>query len=148
MPLDRDDVDVEVRTLKRLVNLLLLGLEAMGWLAFLIGFGELSRRFILRYQRLEVVGDSMEPTLSNGDKIIVRRGVAPISGSLIVFADPRERDRLLVKRAQSVSAGEVVAMGDNADASTDSRHFGLIPVSELVGVAFYRYFPAKSAGRI
>ncbi len=134
--------------MKRLVNLLLLGLEAMGWLVFFVGFAELTRRFIRRYQRLEVVGDSMEPTLSDGDKILVRKGIAPIPGSLIVFADPRERTRLLVKRAQSVGAGEVVAIGDNADASTDSRHFGLIPLSELIGVAFYRYFPVSSAGRI
>ncbi len=101
-----------------------------------------------RYQRFEVVGDSMEPTLSAGDRLLIRRGAVPAEGSLIVFPDPRDQDRLLVKRAQRVSAGEVVAVGDNPIASTDSRHFGLVAVSDLIGVALLKYSPSASVRRL
>ncbi|GAB3971081.1 S26 family signal peptidase [Plantactinospora veratri] len=41
--------------------------------------------------------------------------------------------------AASVPAGRVVVLGDNRDASTDSRTFGPVPLDQVLGVALRRY---------
>lgn len=41
-----------------------------------------------------------------------------------------------------VPAGRAVVFGDNRDASTDSRTFGLIPLDRVLGVALRRYTEA------
>lgn len=99
-----------------------------------------------RPTRVEVVGDSMLPTLMPGDRLLVvaRR---TRRGDLVAVPDPRERSRLLIKRAVEVSAaGSVVVRGDNPGASTDSRDFGPVPASSVAGVAVYRYGPPARAG--
>ena len=101
-----------------------------------------------RPSRLEVVGDSMLPTLAPGDRVLVvaRR---PVPGDLVAVRDPRARARLLIKRAVEVSAGgRVVLRGDNPDASTDSRDFGPVAASSIAGVAVYRYAPTARVGRL
>ena len=71
----------------------------------------------------------MAPTLDAGDWLLVdpdaysRRG--PRSGELVLVRDPRQADRLLVKRVGAVSSdGLVEVVGDAPWASTDSRVFG------------------------
>jgi nickel-type superoxide dismutase maturation protease len=101
-----------------------------------------------RPARLEVVGDSMLPTLASGDRVLVvaRR---PVSGDLVAVPDPRAGARLLIKRAVEVSArGSVVVRGDNPGASTDSRDFGPVAASSVAGVAVYRYAPPGRVGRL
>jgi nickel-type superoxide dismutase maturation protease len=101
-----------------------------------------------RPARLEVVGDSMLPTLASGDRVLVvaRR---PVPGDLVAVPDPRAGARLLIKRAVEVSAGgRVVVRGDNPEASTDSRDFGPVAASSVAGVAVYRYAPTGRVGRL
>jgi nickel-type superoxide dismutase maturation protease len=101
-----------------------------------------------RPARLEVVGDSMLPTLAPGDRVLVvsRR---PAPGDLVAVPDPRARARLLIKRAVEISAGgSLVVRGDNPDASTDSRDFGPVAASSVAGVAVYRYAPTGRVGRL
>lgn len=43
---------------------------------------------------------------------------------------------------------EVFLLGDNRVASTDSRHFGPLPVSRVEAVAWVRYWPPGRVGRI
>jgi signal peptidase I len=45
-----------------------------------------------------------------------------------------------------VPEDEVFVMGDNRPRSSDSREFGPIPTSDIVGHVFYRYFPATKMG--
>lgn len=47
-----------------------------------------------------------------------------------------------------VPQDELFVMGDNRPRSSDSREFGPINSSSIVGVVFYRYFPADKAGMI
>ncbi len=48
--------------------------------------------------------------------------------------------------AQRVPPGHVWMMGDNRSNSRDSRVFGAVPESKVVGRAFIRVFPIKSIG--
>lgn len=100
------------------------------------------------HQRLVVHGRSMAPTLVPGDRLLVRRwptGLAP--GALVVVADPRTPDRLVVKRVAAVDADAVTVLGDNPAASTDSRAYGTLPRSAVRGRVVYRYAPPGRAGR-
>ncbi len=47
-----------------------------------------------------------------------------------------------------VPEGEIFVLGDNRNASSDSREFGPIPQSTLIGQVFYRYFPFSKMGSI
>ena len=100
-----------------------------------------------RLGRVEVVGASMLPTLEPGDRLVYLRTRAVGPGRLAVVRDPRQRDRLLVKRVVRRAAGGVEVAGDNPAASTDSRHFGLVADGLLVGRVLYRYAPLERAGR-
>lgn len=60
---------------------------------------------------IEVEGDSMEPTLRDGDEILVDRSPRPLRSGLHVI---RLDDVLLVKRLEPGSAGTVQIISDNA----------------------------------
>lgn len=48
----------------------------------------------------------------------------------------------------TVPQGELFVMGDNRPRSSDSREFGPITISSVIGQVFYRYFPANKMGAI
>ena len=101
--------------------------------------------------RVAVSGRSMEPTFRDGDWLLVRRlGRLPRAGELVVATDPRQPTRLLVKRVRSVAGGRVTVHGDHADPreSTDSRQFGPIPGSTVVGRPVLRYAPLRRFGLV
>ncbi|MDA8342721.1 MAG: nickel-type superoxide dismutase maturation protease [Actinomycetota bacterium] len=108
----------------------------------------------LALRRVEVAGTSMAPGLLPGDRLAVLgrpawawgRLVRP--GAVVVVRDPRRRERVLVKRVAGVSGAGVVVLGDRPEASTDSRDFGPVPRSDVVGVAVYRYGPSHRTGRL
>jgi len=47
-----------------------------------------------------------------------------------------------------VPDGEIFVMGDNRPRSSDSREFGPVPISSIIGQVFYRYFPSNKMGMI
>ncbi len=47
---------------------------------------------------------------------------------------------------QELRADEYLVLGDRADHSEDSRHFGPIRAEGLLGRAWWRYWPAERAG--
>ena len=97
--------------------------------------------------RVAVTGASMEPTVREGDWLLVRRSRRrPRAGELVVAADPREPARLLVKRVSSVDGDEVAVLGDQADRSTDSRHFGTLSATAIIGRPLLRYAPLERIG--
>jgi mitochondrial inner membrane protease subunit 1 len=96
---------------------------------------------------VSVRGVSMRPTLDPGDRLLAIRGLALHPGDLALVRDPRRPDRTMVKRVTAVGEdSSIEVLGDNAPASTDSRHFGPVPADLVVGRVVYRYLPAHRAG--
>lgn len=99
-----------------------------------------------RPRRVEVEGPSMLSALAPGDRLIVARLRRLRPGDIVALHDPQEPSRLLVKRVASVGPAGVQVRGDNELFSRDSRRFGPVAPSSIVGVALYRYFPPGRTG--
>ena len=103
---------------------------------------------VVRPRRVVIEGWSMEPTLTPGDRLLVVRSRSVHAGDVVAVRDPRERGRVLVKRVSAVLENEVVVRGDNPEVSTDSRSFGPVPSSAVLGRVVRRYAPAWRAGPV
>ncbi|RBQ17731.1 S26 family signal peptidase [Spongiactinospora rosea] len=104
----------------------------------------------------DVTGSSMQPTYSDGDRLLTvrfTRKAAPRPGQVVVLHNPQDRRpaSFLIKRVVAVAGqpvpkglpdgvvpggvvpqGHVLVLGDNPTRSYDSRNFGAIPVERLV----------------
>lgn len=49
---------------------------------------------------------------------------------------------------ETVPEGYLFVMGDNRPRSSDSREFGFIPMKDVIGKVFFRYFPPQKFGPI
>lgn len=109
----------------------------------------MSRRWV---DAVEVVGDSMAPTLLPGDYLLAERLTyrrrAPRHGEIVLVADPRDASRALIKRVASVGADGVELRGDDPRRSTDSRTFGRVPVTSIRWRAVARHWPPHRIGRL
>jgi signal peptidase I len=83
-----------------------------------------------------------------GDKIAAKKGQIYVNGLAINEPYLNKKDTSCYARspdenfrARSVPAGSVFVMGDNRCNSTDSRDFGAIPTSSIVGRAFAIIWP-------
>ena len=98
--------------------------------------------------RVEVTGDSMLPALAAGDRLLVLRGRRVRIGDVVAVADPRLATRTFVKRVAATGSLGVLVLGDNAEASTDSRMLGPVAPASIRGRVVYRYFPDSRRGRL
>jgi nickel-type superoxide dismutase maturation protease len=85
-------------------------------------------------RRVRVAGDSMLPTLRDGDTCLVRttRRIRP--GQLVVVERPDRPGLLVVKRVWRREPTGWWVEGDNLDGSDDSRLFGPVPDAKVIGV--------------
>jgi nickel-type superoxide dismutase maturation protease len=96
------------------------------------------------FARYRVEGESMAPALSPGERVFVNRAVywfsRPRPGDRVVVRDPRQPDRLLLKRIDRPDgSGGWLVLGDNPHASTDSRQFGPVGRELILGKVWFRY---------
>lgn len=106
--------------------------------------------------RYVVRGRSMEPVVHDGDRLLVLRGcrwyVQPRIGSLVLARPVALRGREVIKRVASMEPGvegaRFTLLGDNAVASTDSRHFGSVTAAEITARVWLRYWPDERRGRV
>ncbi len=100
---------------------------------------------------LRIRGGSMEPTLSDGDVVLVtslpeRLGLSPRPGWVVEVDLPGGRGRG-VKRVKAINNdGSVWLVGDAANASTDSRDFGALPASMVRRRVLAKVRPAGRIG--
>jgi type IV secretory pathway protease TraF len=60
---------------------------------------------------------------------------------------PREMPSDEGRLEHSVAQGMCFVLGDNYENSRDSRHFGPVPLGDVIGVAEYVYIPGDSWSR-
>lgn len=93
-----------------------------------------------RYGFAIVRGRSMEPTLREPDRLLVRYGAVPQLGQIAVVRLP-ERDGLAVKRVTRREPDGWWVERDNPAEGVDSWLVGVIREDDLVAVAIARVWP-------
>lgn len=84
----------------------------------------------MRFGLRKVHGESMSPCLHHDQVVIVASGKPVKPGDIIVINhDGLEK----IKRLSLIGDQGVFVLGDNQAHSTDSRQFGWIPLTGLVG---------------
>jgi signal peptidase I len=82
-----------------------------------------------------------------GETVEIRDGVVLINGQ------PLDEPYLNQSTYQGmpprvVPVGQVFVLGDNRGFSNDSRSFGFVPFSDIVGRAWFRYWPLSEIGPV
>lgn len=117
---------------------------------------------ILLGQTIVISGESMEPSLSDGENVFADKlslNILPIKrDDIIVFRLTNSSDTMLIKRVVGLPSEKVTiegkeiqvpsdayyVMGDNKTHSTDSRTFGTINKNNILGRAIVVYKPLSS----
>lgn len=98
-----------------------------------------------RYGMAVVHGRSMEPTLSDGDRLLVSYAAAPAAGDVVLVQFPD--GTVAVKRAveqRPVRSGGPGwwLLSDNPDEGVDSRHRGPVAHESVLAVVRLRLWPS------
>lgn len=91
------------------------------------------RRFDWPLGLYRVSGRSMHPVLSEGQLIVGWRWAGPKTGRVVVV----QNGRPLVKRVAGVDGQQIWLLGDNPDASTDSRQFGYVQSQQVEAIIIW-----------
>lgn len=87
-----------------------------------------------------------------GDTVMISEGRVFVNGRAIeetyLPEDSYTRYGLFLRDNQKVTVPEntYVVMGDNRDHSSDSREWGFVPRKNIIGRAWFRYWPPKQIG--
>ena len=69
----------------------------------------------------------MNPTLRDGEVVLVDREAEIEVGDIVVARHPIEQSSEVVKRVERINErGHYFLVGDNLEDSTDSRHYGAV----------------------
>ena len=92
------------------------------------------------FPKVIVVGDSMFPTLKDGNRLRARR-VLPFTklseGSIYIFHPPVENGeregKIVIKRLIYLEGKSCYFLGDNSEVSYDSRAYGMVDRKRVIG---------------
>lgn len=121
-----------------------------------VSLGAIAAAYARRAFPVRVRGDSMVPTLLDGDYVACIPVKRALRGDVVVLR--RAEGHEVVKRVVAVGPsrfgeadvmpGEVAVLGDNAEASTDSRSWGAVPFASVAGRALLVYWPPRRWRRV
>ncbi len=81
----------------------------------------------MRVRRVD--GSSMRPTLLPGDIVVIRKHMPKVGDITLA----RRGDMEVIKRVERIEGNKYYLVGDNRFESTDSRHYGFISKSDILG---------------
>jgi len=90
------------------------------------------------WHRVRVSGQSMTPTLRDGDIVLVRYGAAVRPGDVVLARFRGGLDVLVLKRAVRAQDGGWMLASDNARAGSDSAQYGVAEVQARVCWLWHR----------
>ncbi len=85
--------------------------------------------------QVRIHGDSMWPTLKDGDKVEAIQGPIPVVGDIVIAHHPMKK-MTVIKRVKRIQSDGLFLEGDNPDpiGSEDSHNFGLVPTSSIIAI--------------
>lgn len=88
---------------------------------------EMALVFLGSHHKYVCEGRSMNPTLKDGEVVLVDRKAHIEVGDIVVAKHPVEQNSEVVKRiARITDRGHYFLVGDNLEDSVDSRHYGAV----------------------
>lgn len=97
-------------------------------------FYEIALVFLGSRYKYVCEGTSMNPTLRDGEVVLVDREAEIEVGDIVVARHPLEQTSEVVKRVARINErGHYFLVGDNAGDSTDSRHYGAVTREYIKG---------------
>jgi inner membrane protease subunit 1 len=99
------------------------------------GFYDIALVFLGSRHKYVCEGTSMNPTLKDGEVVLVDREAEKIEvGDIVVARHPLEQTSEVVKRVERINErGHYFLVGDNLEDSTDSRHYGAVTREYIKG---------------
>jgi len=98
-------------------------------------------------RRVEVRGRSMVPALIPGERVLFDRLAyevrEPRRGDVVLARHPSRSGVLMIKRVAEREREGYVLLGDNPDASTDSRRLGLFRREDILARGWLIYWPPE-----
>lgn len=92
--------------------------------------------FLGRRRGIIVEGNSMSPTLENGEKIFIKSAKKIEVGDIVLAKHPYKKSVKILKRVAEITEdGKLNLIGDNPSESSDTRSFGLILTENVIGKA-------------
>jgi len=98
------------------------------------GFVEIALVFLGARHKYVCEGKSMNPTLKDGEVVLVDRHARIEVGDIVIAKHPVEQQSEIVKRVGRINErGHYFLVGDNPEDSNDSRHFGAVTREYIKG---------------
>lgn len=106
-----------------------------------IVFGVFSYTLYLFIEPVKVIGDSMYPTYKDGDVLFISKKFYRLTlNQIYVYKSPKSnRDVLkrLVSMRTLINKKYLYFLGDNAEVSIDSRNYGYVEETNVVGKVIF-----------
>jgi nickel-type superoxide dismutase maturation protease len=98
------------------------------------GFYDIAKVFFGSRHKYICEGKSMNPTLKDGEVVLVDRDAEIEVGDIVVARHPLEQTSEIVKRVERINErGHYFLVGDNPEESHDSRHYGAVTREYIKG---------------